>query len=252
MWNKESVDSVAGISGEDGRGSFYNPPAIRMQGKTGEVTLYIKKGDEKANEVLMLPLNVVFLKHRSQIVSAYVPSKTPKASFFTNEFDAPNELLTVMKRNPGEGKPQTMASGLTLEKAKDFIFMQTKKETKHEKVIYVLLDGEVRKLYLKGGSMAPYFEYLKELKAGDVPHSFMVNTKLFDSGLVENEAGMEYHHFVFTNAGDSDSTLVTEKMKEVDAGLKASASSKPAVDPEAASLDAAWAGMGAESVVEID
>lgn len=247
MWNEEQLASVAGISGEDGRGLFYNPPAIRMQGKTGVVTLYQKKGEEKANETLKLPLNVVFLKHRSQIVSAYKPSKTPKPSYFTSEFDAPNELVSVMRRNVGEGKPDTIATGLTIEKAKEFIFQQSKNEAKHEKVIYVLVDGEVNKLYLKGGSMAPYFEYLKDVKASGIAHSFMVTTQLTDSGEVTNEAGMAYHHFNFKNVGESDPAVVTAKMKEVDANLKSSAKSIP-IDPEIASLESAWNGLDADDI----
>lgn len=254
MWNEEQLASVAGISGEDGRGSFYNPPAIRMQGKTGEVTRYTKKGDEKVNEVLKLPISVVFLKHRSQIVSAYVPSKTPKPSYFSTEFDAPNELVSVMRRSVGESKPDTIATGLTIEKAKEFIFQQSKKEAKHEKVIYVLYNGEVNKLYLKGGSMSPYFDYLKEVKESGSAHSFMVNTKLTDSGLTTNEAGMEFHHFVFTNTGTSDPALVAPKMKEVDAGLKASATTnaKSAPSAEESSLNEAWAAIGGEPVLEVD
>ncbi len=248
MWNEEELASVAGISGEDNQSGFYSPPAIRQQGKTGEFTRKVRTKEGSETEVLTPPFDVVFLKHRSQISSAFVPGKVKKASYFTSEFDSPKDFVEVMKLDGG--KIDTVATGLTPDKAYDFIFNNTRKEPKREKILYVLLSGAVNKLFLKGGSMAPYFEYLKAIKP---KHSFQVVTQVGSSGIVQNEAGVDYVHMTFTMKGESDPAQVKPAMLEVDQKLKSAAprAATPSVtSAEDASLQAAWAGLTGEAVID--
>jgi hypothetical protein len=248
MWNEKDIADVAGISNEDGRASFYAPPSIRQSGKNGEFTLTTKSEDGKKEETLPKKFEVVFLKHRSQIAAAFSPGKVKKPSYFTTEFDNPNELVEILKLD--NGKVESIAQGVTTKSAFDQIFQLTKLTPKNEKVIYVLRDGEVNRLHLKGGSMGPYFDYLKEVKT-HAAHSFMVVTEISDSGLTENEAGLEYHHMLFKVKGESDPAVVSVKMREVDANLVKAAPAKNVKSNESASADAAWAAIS-EEIVQVD
>lgn len=247
MWNEEQIAGGAAISNEDGRAAFYAPPVIRQNGQSGTFTRTTRTKEGSTKEEVK-SLEVVFLKHRSQISSAYSPSKVKKASYFTSEFDNPNELVDILKLDGG--KIEVHESGVTTKAAFDKIFSLTKLTPKNEKVIYVLIDGEVNKLSLKGGSMGPYFDYLKALKEEGVAHSFMVVTSVTDSGMTKNDAGMSYHHMVFKNVGESDPAVVIAKQKEVDAALKTA--NKPRVAEGADDSEAAWAALSEEATVTVD
>lgn len=165
----------------------YVVPLIRFDGNRGEYRI-IRKDKEGQNieEDLKTPFEFVILKKR-RLLSAYAPTQ----SLFTNEHNSTNDRLMLFKviSHAGKSNVSLETTGYTADLREKYQTLKT-----HE-VVYVLFNGEVCKMEIKGGSLGGYYDYQKALQSEE-KHSFEVTT-LLKSEKVKNEQGFTFYKMTF-------------------------------------------------------
>lgn len=182
--NDEQRKRLADKSGDsnNARPPKYEVPLIRFDGNTGKFKKVTKNKDgENVDEALTKPLEFVVLKKR-RLLSSY----SKKLSYFTNEHNNTNDKLMLFKF---DGSVSLQDTGFTDELRAKYQTLKT-----HE-VVYILMDGEVCKMEIKGGSLGGYYDYQKALKSEE-KHSFEVLT-IVDSAKAESEGGFDYFKMTF-------------------------------------------------------
>jgi hypothetical protein len=137
-----------------------------------------------------LNANVIYSRYK---LSMYDGEKYIQTPIFD---DKDNEIIKLF------GGGQQVASGTMRELQALYQFQdaegKTKTSLKLVKVLYVLVDGELRQLSLGGGNVYGYSNYLRELKKQNLTPS-MVHTE-FDSEKTEH-GGNKYNQVTFKNTG---------------------------------------------------
>lgn len=210
MMTQEQRKRMADLSG-DSRNSAppkYVVPLIRFDGNRGEFKKISKsESGENIEEIIKAPLDIIILKKR-RILSSF----SPAVSYFTNEHNNTSERLILFK-NLSKTVTQE-AIGFTEDLREKYQTLRT-----HE-IIYVLFEGEICKMEIKGGSLSGYYDYQKALSSEE-KHSFEVVTVL-GSEKVKSEAGFGYYRITFDFRNDEiDMDSIESKMLEVSKACKA-------------------------------
>lgn len=204
MIDNETRKRLAEKSGDsnNSRPPKYTVPLIRFDGNRGEFRKITKNDNGENVEVpISIPLEFVILKKR-RLLSAFSPNK----SYFTNEHNSTSDQLMLFK---------VIEKTVSLDDIGYTDQLREKYQTlKTHEVIYVLYDGEVCKMEIKGGSLSNYYDYQKALQSEEL-HSFEVET-VVGSEKVKNDQGFSYFRLTFDHKEfDGDFSLVEKKIDEV-------------------------------------
>jgi len=197
----EQLKRMASMSGDSGLGKppKYVVPLIRFNGNRGEYRKISYDADgNKVETPLTNPVQFVILKKR-RLLSHY----SPNGSYFTNEYDSPNQQVSLFKNVAGTVTHE--ATGIATDLREQFQQLRT-----HE-VIYLLHEGQVCKMEVKGGSLGNYYDYQKSLQDEDL-HGFQVLTSV-SSESAKSEGGMSYYKITFQKL------VLTTSLDEVEAHM---------------------------------
>lgn len=200
---------MAEMSGENEGGKFpkYVTPILSFNGNTGEfkkVTL-VEKG-ENLEETLAKPVKIVFLKTKKALAG-----RTTGKSWFTSEYASPMDTISLFEVVAGK---VVFAGSGPVGKIRELNPL-----LKQIDVAYVLFDGEVHKLEIKGASLSPQWAYKTALR-DDGLHAFEVFTLITTEKKKNEELGNSYYAMVFTkDLTEVDLNLVEAKQAEVTAAL---------------------------------
>lgn len=207
MYTPEEKKRLAELAGDGGNSKFprYDVPHLRFNGNTGEFRVRLSGSEEDIP--VSKPVSVVILKKMSML-SAY---KT-KESWFTSEFASPNESIALFHNVEGTVKFVEEGTSVSLKQSHQLL--------KTQAVLYVLFNGNVHRLVIKGGSLAGYFDYVNKLR-DEEKHTFEVATLISGQKAKNEELGTTYYKMEFSY---TDSTLalaeLEAKMKEVNEALQ--------------------------------
>lgn len=231
MENYNIIQELAEMSGAASFKSFrYVVPIIRFNGSTNKFVI-VKQTDNGYFEEAG-PIEVVgtILKiRRSYGYFKKAPGNPPTlVSIFTNEHDKSTEDLFLYSKTKGEGKAVLLSEG----KAKDL--RTSYPELRMRLSLYMLVGETVMKMNIKGKSLSNFFNYLDSFKANE--HVFEYSTRI--SSYQENvNSPLSYYVLKFAKEDKCDLTLVSAKIKEVNASLKvqdlSNASTTSVVNPTA-------------------
>jgi len=204
IMDKETRDRLAGKSGENNssRPPKYECPLIRFDGNRGTFRKVFKNKDGENEEVdIKTPVEFVILKKRRNLSSF-----STNQSYFSNEHNTSTEKIMLFK---------VVNKTVTLEDIGFTADLRQKYQTlKTHEVVYVLYDGEVCKMEIKGGSLGGYYDYQKSLTEEEL-HSFEVTT-VVSSEKAKSEGGFGYFKMTFDHkALETDFGVLEQKIDEV-------------------------------------
>jgi hypothetical protein len=161
-------------------------PIIRMNGNKG-VFLRLdvgKDGYEKPKEIGQIIEGSIIAVRRQ--LSEYNKNYTRSS----NEFDELTDEIIIWERDKG-GSAEVFR-GKPAEARQKFQLLRSRYH------LYMLVNGELVKVVIKGAGLGNLFEYFHELKDSDL-HVFEVNTRI-EPAQETGELG-SYYATAFTNAG---------------------------------------------------
>jgi hypothetical protein len=128
-------------------------------------------------------------------------------SYYSYEFDNAKDHVKLFCDGVvlSEGTAKEIKSDMA-SKGKDFI--------KEQNVLYVLLDGTVYKMYVKGSSLSNLFEFLQN-KGNDALASFETEFSFSE----QKKGSVVWQKMDFKKGGPSDVKTVIEKLKELNSYL---------------------------------
>ena len=202
---------LADKQGNEGSSKFpkYVVPIINFSGNTGEYRLTpVVDGElSKEAEPIKGSPQIIILKKRSALATKL----DDEPSYFSSEFSSPNDSVALFSKSGGR------ASFVEAAKATE---LRTKYNTlKTKSVLYVMYEGAVHKMEVKGASLTNFFAWQDEMKKED-KHSFEVSVQL--GSAKEKHATSKKTYFVMTFKNeelDSEAGL-EEAMDEVTEALK--------------------------------
>lgn len=152
-FTQEELDTLVAESGER-KSSIpkFDIPSVKFNGSTGEFRM-----DDKGNVTpLDKPLKVVVLKKRSTLNSF-----TDELSYFTNEFESPNSIISLYKRE------NERVSFVENESAKVLRAKYPNLKTRGQWYVLVEFGGKqiLAKLTVKGKSLGNSFDFQDKMKA---------------------------------------------------------------------------------------
>lgn len=204
MYDKKSLDK---LSGNDSTARIkYTPSLIKFNGSRGIFTL-IEKTDAGYGQPqpITAPLNVTILRPR-RVCGWY--EKDPKGvavSYFTNEHNAYNDVLTLFSAEK-DGKAQVIDTGTSGELYEKYPLLRT------SVVLYVLYNGVVHKLKLKGKSLKAFKDY-REALAKDDKAFYEFETEL--SIKKEESQSFDYYSVLFNAVVPTDLEKVGPFIEQV-------------------------------------
>lgn len=203
--NEETRKRLANKSGDNNsqKAPKYTVPLIRFNGNTGAFRKVSKNEDNEDVETnIVAPVEFVILKKRRTLSSF-----SANQSFFTNEHNTSAEKVMLFKVID---KTVTFEDiGFAADIREKYQALRT-----HE-VVYVLFNGEICKMEIKGGSLSGYYEYQKKLSEEEL-HSFEVTT-VINSEKTKSDAGFGYYKMTFDFKRDDslDFDLIEKSIDEV-------------------------------------
>jgi len=175
-------------------------PIISLGGTTGDVTLM---GLDKSKTIIKLPFECTILRIRRQ-AWAFRKEDGKNISQYSTEHDTWKDHITVFEYK--DSKNKVIAEGTYNE------IYATMPELKMKNNAYVLYEGNVCKLEIKGSSRRAFVDFQKELNS-DGKETFEKNIKI---DVAEQTGGaFKYFSMTFEKAGDSDMDKVAEKLGEI-------------------------------------
>lgn len=149
--SKEQRDSLATVAGETNtRGPRIDTLAIKWDGVNGE----LRKVDADGTLIpLKLPLELTFLKKRN-VLKAYIND----VSHFTSEYEYTSTIINLFKYD--NGKTTFVDAGTPPQLRAKY------PELKGTIQAYVLHEGDLCKLEIKGASLKSYLTFTDELDRG--------------------------------------------------------------------------------------
>jgi hypothetical protein len=196
---------MAAMSGDSGGGKAprYRVPLIKFDGNTGE----FRKIDPETKDATPLPkqIEIVILKNRKKL-------EDYDSGLSTNEFNGLHQKVTLFKSD--DGKFSRVAVDVPTVLKEDYPTLKT------QEVLYVLFEGEICQLVVKGGSSTNFYSYRDVLKDLD-QHTFEVMTVVGSESAKNPKNKKSYYRMTFTNS-DLSMTLdvVEENMNVVNENLK--------------------------------
>lgn len=201
-------ERMAAMSGETGGGKApkYNVPLIKFNGNTGE---FKKISYDDAMGKLIDPLDsqisIVVLKNRKRLEAL-------DDGLSSSEYNDMSQKVFLFKEEGGKYSREAVDTAPELKKQYPTI--------KTQEVLYVLFEGEVHKLIVKGGSSPNFYGYKDELKADDM-HLFEVTTVIGSESEVNKKTRKKYFKMTFkATVLETSLDEVEEKMSEVDAAIR--------------------------------
>lgn len=203
---------LAEKQGDGGQSKFpkYTVPIINFSGNTGEYRLTpIVDGElSKEAEPIKGSPEVVILKKRSALATKL----DDEPSYFSSEFTSPNDVVALFSK--GMGRASFVASDKATALRVKYPTLKTKS------ILYVLYEGAVHKLEVKGASLTNFFEWQDEMKKED-KHSFEVLVALGSAKEKHATSKKTYYVQTFkTKELDTEAGL-EEALDEVNAALAA-------------------------------
>lgn len=195
----DQIERMAKLSGAQERAPKYVVPLLKFNGNTGEFR--ILDTETKEETPVEKPVSITILKKRKSLNSF-----SALESFFTNEYNNVNQKVNLYKNVDGT---------ITFE-ACDFPpnLREKYQQLRTKEILYVLFNGLVHKLEVKGGSLGDFYDYLTAL-GDENTHTFQVVTEL-GSEKTQNEAKFSYHKITFTKSdAEVDLDAVEKHMVEV-------------------------------------
>lgn len=190
----DQINRLAQLAGENrqSRPTFY-VPVIKFNGKTGEFQK-VEFGESKETKITPLPkeLSFVILKKR-QALGAF-------PNYFSNQFTSPSEKIALFKKQ--NGKFSLAETATPKELREKYPILKTKN------IAYILYEGSVCQLDIKGLSLSSYWDYQKSLRDENL-HSFQVITSVH-SEKVENDNGV-FYKMVFSTSEKQPNLAEVEK-----------------------------------------
>ena len=211
-WKNENVDEIAKNAGEISQ-FRYIVPNLNFNGNKGEFTLMVpddKKG-YKAKD-LGQEIKFIILKVRQKWLGFKKVNKVLVATF-SSEFDKFSDKIVILEKSKETGKTKKIADSLADKESIKTI----DPDMKYTQVLYVLYEGEIVKITIKGGNLSPFWEYSQAVKELDKRH-FQFVTKL-ERHEEEGQQGT-YYQLDFLQDSESDPAEVKPKLDELKKNLE--------------------------------
>lgn len=240
MYDREKFKKWGGA--DSGARLKYNPSVIKFNGAKGKFTLVEKDGDKyKAPVDLPATLEVTILRPRRSCGWYEKNTKGESINYFTREHNNYLDKLTLFC-SENNGKPKMIDEGTSNELYEKYQQLRT------SSVLYVLYNGSVHKLKIKGISGKAFRDYRDSL-AKDDKYLFDFTTTL--SVKKEDGAAFDFYSVAFTAGAPTDMELIGGFMEEVGTTLDK-------IDEQYATMAAnrqdyvEQPEMGAEPVIDVD
>lgn len=203
----------------------YQVPIINFGGNSGRFSKVNYAEKEKTEEDLESPLEIIILKRRN-ILSHFGNG----ISYFSTEFDSVSDKVLLFKKEGGSIKQVGVGYPTELREGNPLL--------KSHVMLYVLHQGEVCKMEIKGGSASDFFAF-QSAYSSEEKHSFELDTSI-TSIKTKNDAGFSFYKMIFKFTDTKqDLDVVEEKLDEVVENLaKVDAYNKQSIGQKGSSLSA--------------
>jgi hypothetical protein len=200
-------EELASLSGES---ALRRPPQLKckilkLNGTTGVFKEYDPETDEtedlgeEAVEFTILKIRRMMMQYGADSV------------LFTNEHaSTKTKNIALMERDGGT--VMKIKEGTNEELRKEYPNLRT------FQVLYVWHGGEIKKLMVKGASLKRFYEYIGSFEENEHIYSVLTEIRPVKE---KNKGGMEYYVLEFNKVGDSELSVVAEKIKEISKVIKA-------------------------------
>lgn len=193
---------------EGGRAPKLDLPLIKFDGNTGRFSY---RDLDKNESEIESPIGVVIVKNRKRLESF-------NDGLSTNDYTSPSQVVTLFQRND-DGKYTRLATGKATDLRQQYPTLKT------QEILYVVYNGELCKLTVKGTSSSAFYEYRDVLKAEN-KHSFMVTTMLSSEDFKGSKIKKTFYNIGFTSAeltqDNAELDFIEESMTKVSEYVKAS------------------------------
>ena len=200
-----SDEELSEMSGEKNVQSApkYSVPIIRLDGKKGGFTKIIITDKGKEEVGLGESFKGLMLKFRRSYMAW-----TDETSMFTNEHNSGKDMVTLMEASETKKGRQVKMIDTGLPNN----LRQKYQNLKMVQQIYMLVEGEVVKLQVKGKGLSHLFDYQKEFMGSE--HSFQYVTEVSQS---EEESKLGSYYAITFIKGEKveDMGEIANKIKEV-------------------------------------
>lgn len=211
--DKTLRDRLAEKQGNDSGGKFpkFVVPIINFNGNSGEFRVIPVVDGELSKEAqpVKSPISIVIVKKRSALATKL----EDEPSYFSSEFSSPNERISLFTNTAG--KVSFAESGIVMDLRQKYPTLKTKS------ILYVLFNGELHKLEVKGGSMSDFFDWQKNLQDEGM-HSFETSVVVGSKKQKSEKAKKVYYSMTFTNGPIDEDTmdLIEDAMDVVNEAIK--------------------------------
>lgn len=205
----DQLARMMGMSGEQegGKAPKYNVPIIKFNGNTGEFKKIVYTDGAKEESAITGELKIVILKNRKRL-------EAQDAGLSSVEFNSIKQIVTLFSNTDGKFSKEAVDTVTNLRE--NYPVLKT------QEVLYVLHDGEICKLIVKGGSSTSFYTFKDALKE-EGNHSFSVTTKVGVAS-AKGKVGKKYFYMTFESAPlevtldevESKMTEVAEAVKKID------------------------------------
>lgn len=207
--NDEQRKRMLEKSGGDqagGKAPKYSVPIIKFDGRTGAFSkISYEDSKNKTETPIESPIEFVILKKR-KVLSHFGST----VSYFSNEFVSSTEKVQLFKKEGGAISLATTDFANKIREDNPLV--------KTHEIVYVLHDGEVCKLEIKGGSTQDYYAFQKNY-SDEQKHSFELTTRV-SFVKTKNAAGFSYVKMVFSFEDTKvDFDLIEKSIDEVNENL---------------------------------
>lgn len=196
---------MAGMSGDTGGGKApkYLVPILKFNGNTGEFKRVVYTDGQKEEFPVSGEVSFVILKNRKRL-------EAQEAGLSSVEFNSPTQIVTLFSEQ--DGKYQKEAVDTVANLRSQYPVLKT------QEVLYILFEGEIHKLVVKGGSSRSFYDYKDSLKSEEL-HSFMVNT-IVKTDSAKSKMGKKYFFMKFEAGAKTDLDEIEQHMQIVDAEIR--------------------------------
>jgi len=206
--SQEEKDQLAKLSGFD-RGNRKSYPFITYDARKKDSLKKLNIKDVPGGEAEFIeapieyPAKIVILKQRRKLGS-WSKNDGTVTKTYTPEHNHGKEIVPLYEQ-VGNGKPSKVLEG-NAQQMREYSDKLRAKWT-----LYVLHDGEVRKLKIQGKTLKNYMDWLKNLGSVKPFEKEVVLT----SELEMTDNGMETYPITFNSGEDTDFSAIAPFIKEV-------------------------------------
>lgn len=192
---------------EGGKAPKYNVPIIKFNGNTGEFAKISYEDGMKSEEAITGEIKIVILKNRKRL-------EAQEAGLSSVEFNSVKQIVTLFAKVDDKYSKEAIDTVTNLRE--NYPVLKT------QEVLYVLFNGEICKLIVKGGSSTSFYTFKDTLKE-EGNHSFAVTTKI-GKAKAKSKMGKTYFYMTFESLPlevsldevESKMTEVSEAVAKID------------------------------------